>query len=190
VSLGEWNGDEWVAGGGFQRGAGVLCRFTGPWCTVHASTELDGVDGVSGRRCKPSLDVGVAVSVAQRLSLGCLGFSPGASESWPAWVGSIGERARREWLGIARWSPCTVVRGTGAARARARVHENVSPALRGLGGAVVSERHDQGDALGRFRTRLVQGIDPVGRGKSGGEVTARAVAGGALSMLRCPRWPW
>jgi hypothetical protein len=87
VSEEEWNGDEWVAGGGFQIGARVSCRFTGLWCTVHASKELDGVDGVSGWRCEPSPDVGVAVSVAQRLGLGRLEFSPGASESRPAWVG-------------------------------------------------------------------------------------------------------
>jgi hypothetical protein len=47
--------------------------------------------------------------VARRSGQGGLGFSLGASETGLARVGLIDEGARRGWLGVGCWSPCTVV---------------------------------------------------------------------------------
>jgi hypothetical protein len=84
--------------------------------------------------------------------------------------------------------PCMGVHGTGLARAR--VHGNASPALRMLGDAVVSKRHDRGDVLGGVRARLAQGINPLGRGRSGGEVTSQGVVGGVLTKHGVHRRQW
>jgi hypothetical protein len=68
---------------------------------VHLrQTRLDGEGSASGWRCEPSPGVWVAVSVARRFGQCGLGFSSGAPENWLAWVGTIGQGARRGWRGI------------------------------------------------------------------------------------------
>jgi hypothetical protein len=79
VSEGEWNGDEWATGGGFQRGAGVLYRSgeLGPrWSRVDAI-------GLGGRRSGAVLyaaSSGVVVAIGgvtvwigwPRVQIGCV----------------------------------------------------------------------------------------------------------------------
>jgi hypothetical protein len=69
-------------------------------------TRLASVGGVLGLRCTLSPAVGWWLSVAKRSGRGGLGFRPGATETGLAWVGTIGQGARRGCRRVCSLVPC------------------------------------------------------------------------------------
>jgi hypothetical protein len=102
----ECGGEEWRREEDSRERLGFYTGFLvlGARCTRRV--ELDAEGGVSGRHCRLSLGMWLAVSVVQRSGRGGLGFRPCVTETGLAWVGTRGQGARRWWQRVDGIVPC------------------------------------------------------------------------------------